>query len=293
MISLTNRCTRCAHTGGSPYFQRRKRRGDDVSRSEIGDDDWGVCMMAAASTSRDGVADERLVQAVREGDRSAFADLYMRYSAIAHRFACRLLGSADGAEDLVSEAFAKVLDRLLVGGGPTIAFHSYLLTTIRTTMYKQWAADRLVDRQVEVSDVSLVEDDPLIDRLDADLVIQAFHTLSERWRAVLWHLEVEKRSTAEVGGLLGIQSNAVAALAFRAREALRIAYLQMHVNTEVDDSCQESARHLVAWLCGRLHRATRSRVERHVHDCPKCSIAASELSDLVAQLRRMVPITSC
>jgi RNA polymerase sigma factor (sigma-70 family) len=249
-------------------------------------------MVVAATTSRENVPDERLVEAVREGDRSAFADLYVRYSAIAHRFACRLLGTADGAEDLVSEAFAKVLDRLVVGGGPTIAFHSYLLTTIRTTMYKQWAADRLIDRQVEVSDVSAVENDPLIDRLDVYLVVRAFRTLSARWQAVLWHLEVEKRSTAEVAVLLGIQPNAVAALAFRAREALRIAYLQMHVNTRVDDGCRESACHLVAWLCGRLHRAMRSRVEQHVRDCAKCSIAAAELSDLVAELRRMVPIMS-
>jgi len=80
-------------------------------------------MMTAAAPNTD-KADEKLVAAVRAGDRRAFAELYVRYSPLAHRFACRLLGSPEGAEDLVSEAFAKVLDRLLVGGGPTTAFHS-------------------------------------------------------------------------------------------------------------------------------------------------------------------------
>jgi RNA polymerase sigma factor (sigma-70 family) len=246
-------------------------------------------MVVATETAR-GQTDESLVDAARAGDRTAFAELYLRYYQLAHRFACRLLGTTDGAEDLVAEAFAKVLDRLLVGGGPTTAFHSYLLTTVRTTMYKQWAADRLIDRQAELIELPLVEPDPLIQRLDVFLVVRAFRSLSPRWRVVLWYLEVEGRSVTEVAKVLDLQPNATAALAFRAREALRIAYLQMHVNTDVDDGCRESADHLVPWLCGRLHRGMRSRVELHIGECDRCAAAADELSGLVSEMRRMVPL---
>ena len=234
--------------------------------------------------------DDSLAEAVRRGDREAFADLYVRYSAVAYRFACRLLGSTQGADDIVSEAFAKVLNRLIAGGGPTTAFRSYLLTTVRTTLYKQLAADRLVDRQVELSEPQTIQADPLIDRLDADFAVRAFHTLSQRWQSVLWHLEVEDKSTASVATMLGIHPNAVAALVFRARDALRVAYLQMHVNTDVGESCRESAVNLAAWLCGRLHRAQRTRVEQHLDRCDMCRRAASELSELLAQLRRWVPL---
>jgi RNA polymerase sigma factor (sigma-70 family) len=237
--------------------------------------------------------DDSLADAVRDGDREAFGDLYVRYSPVAHRFACRLLGSVQGADDVVSESFAKVLNRLLAGGGPTTAFRSYLLTTIRTTLYKQLAADRMVDRQVELSEPSEPQTDPLMDQLDAGFAVRAFHTLSQRWQSVLWHLEVEDKSTATVASLLGIHPNAVAALVFRARDALRVAYLQMHVNTDVRDGCRESALNLAAWLCGRLHRAQRTRVEQHLDGCDRCTCAAAELSELVAQLRRWVPLMVC
>jgi RNA polymerase sigma factor (sigma-70 family) len=247
--------------------------------------------MAATRTSDDDRTDERLVEAVRNGDREAFAALYRRYSPLAFRFACRLLGSAQNAEDLVSEAFAKVLGRLVIGGGPTKAFSSYLLTTVRTTLYKQLAADRLIDHQAELPEPQAAETDPLAARLDASLAVRAFQSLSERWQSVLWHLEVENKSTSVVAELLAIRPNAVAALAFRARDALRVAYLQMHVNADVDSACKESADNLAAWLCGRLQRGLRSRVQEHVGECAACTNAVAELSDLIAQLRRMVPLT--
>jgi RNA polymerase sigma factor (sigma-70 family) len=246
--------------------------------------------MATGCYSSDDRTDDRLADAVRQGDREAFADLYRRYFPVAYRFACRLLGSAQGADDLVSESFAKVMDRLLVGGGPTTAFRSYLLTTVRTTLYKQLAADRMIDRRVEFSEPPVIETDPLMDRLDAGLAVRAFRSLSQRWQSVLWNLEVENKSTAAVAELLGIHPNAVAALVFRARDALRVAYLQMHVNTNVESNCQEVTGNLASWLCGRLHRAARTRVEQHLEHCVGCMGAVLELSELVDQIRRLVPL---
>lgn len=245
--------------------------------------------MGAPTTSRPSRTDTCLIAAVRRGDRSAFADLYVRYSPMALRFASRLLGSAEGAEDLVAEAFVNVLGRLLVGGGPTVAFHSYLLTTIRRTIYKQWSAERRIDRQAAPAEAPVVETDPLVDRLDVCLVVRAFRTLTDRWQAVLWYLEVQNMSTADVAGILGIQPNAVAALAFRAREALRLAYVQMHVNTDVDGVCREVTAHLAQWLSGRLHRTVRLRMQQHVDACDRCSHAAAEVVGLVTQLGRTTP----
>lgn len=242
---------------------------------------------------RDGGRDASLVRAVRSGDRDAFGELYRTHYASAYNLAYRLSGGAQGADDVVAEAFTKVLHRIVSGGGPTNAFRSYLLTTVRTTFYKQLAEDRLVDRQAQASEVALEEDggDPLIEKLDADLALRALDALAERWRTVLVQLEIEKRSIAEVAAALDIQPNAVSALAYRAREALRVAYVQMHVKVGVDERCRESAENLAAWVCGRLGRVARLRVQGHLSACCRCAEAAREATDLVAQLRRCVPLT--
>lgn len=238
-------------------------------------------------------SDSSLMHAVRVGDRDAFGELYRRYHACAHSFACRLLGTSQGADDLVAEAFTKVLNRIVSGGGPATLFRAYLLTTVRTTFYKQLAVDRLVDRQADLSEqvVPVIDRDPLIERLDADLALRALESLPDRWRTVLVQLEIEKRPTTTVAGLLGIHPNALAALAFRAREGLRVAYAQMHVKSTGAAECSLSASNLAAWLCGRLGRGLRVRVQRHIATCGRCTSAAREVSELLTQLRRTAPLT--
>jgi RNA polymerase sigma factor (sigma-70 family) len=232
--------------------------------------------------------DADLVHAVRNGDREAFGELYVRHRESAHRFACLLLGTDQGADDLVAEAFAKVLHRLAGGGGPHTAFRSYILTTVRTTLYKQVSADRLVDRTTELSTLSLgvSHDDTVLARFENTAASRAFHSLPGRWQLVLRYLEFEGLTTSVAAERLGMQANAVSALAFRARDALRLAYLQMHVNTDVAAECDESAANLAQWVCGRLKRSVRDRVRQHVGDCARCAGSVAELTDLAAQLGR-------
>lgn len=84
----------------------------------------------------------------------------------------------------------------------------------------------------------------------------------------------------EVGAVMGLTANGVSVLAWRARRALRVAYLQEHVTTRVpDDRCQQTRRHLAGWLSGRLSSSVRARIERHLMSCSACAAAAAELSD--------------
>src|SRR4051794_35154748 len=74
--------------------------------------------------------DAELISAVRGGDLDAYGELFSRHTDAAHRLARQLTRGSD-AEDLVSEAFSKVMGVLTDGGGPDIAFRAYLLTSIR------------------------------------------------------------------------------------------------------------------------------------------------------------------
>src|SRR5690348_14054845 len=75
-------------------------------------------------------SDAELIARVRGGDVAAYGELFSRHVHAAKRLA-RQLDRGSDADDLVSDAFAKVLTVLQGGGGPDVAFRAYLLTAVR------------------------------------------------------------------------------------------------------------------------------------------------------------------
>ena len=104
--------------------------------------------MATVPADIEGPSDAELIDAVRKGTVSAYGSLYERHVASAYNLARQLSRSPAEADDLVSEAFAKVLDTLRGGRGPDSAFRAYLLTALRHTAYDKTRRDR----KIELSD---------------------------------------------------------------------------------------------------------------------------------------------
>ena len=171
--------------------------------------------------------DADLIAASRAGDAAAYDTLYRRHVASAHSLARQLVRNRAEADDVVAETFAKILDLLHRGGGPDDAFRPYLLTAVRRSAYDRHRAERrqLVTDEMETFDRGVPFADPAVADLERTMIARAFASLPERWQAVLWHTEVEGARPADVAPLLGLTANGVAALAYRAREGLRQAYL--------------------------------------------------------------------
>ena len=243
-----------------------------------------------------GPSDAELIEAVRQGHVEAYEPLYERHVAAARNLARQVGRSAAEADDLVSEAFAKVLDTLRSGGGPDQAFRAYLLTTLRRTAYDRSRRERriqLSDDVAEVSgaDLSVPFTDTAVAGLERSLVGQAFEQLPERWRSVLWHVEVEGEAPSEVAPLFGLTPNGVSALAYRAREGLRQAYLQAHLGELGDEelqSCRGVVDRLGAWARGGLSRRERVQVDAHLDGCERCRQLASELAEVNGDLRALI-----
>jgi RNA polymerase sigma factor (sigma-70 family) len=166
-------------------------------------------------------SDEDLVRRTREGDRAAYAQLWERYAALGRRTA-RAASSSCDPEDVVSEAFAAILAAIRRGGGPTGPFRPYLFATVRNIV-TTWGSRPW---HVNIDDVEhrlphAGRADPLEDIDVRHRLADALRRLPERQRVVLWHLEVEGLRPREVAPLMGLSSNAVSALAFRARAGLR------------------------------------------------------------------------
>ena len=102
------------------------------------------------------------------------------------------------------------------------------------------------------------------DHTDEGLVLRAFQELPERWQLVLWHTEIEGQPPAAVAPLLGLSPNATAALAVRAREGLRQAYLQAHLQSRPAESCRFSVEHLGSFVRDGLGKRDNAKVEAHL-----------------------------
>ena len=237
-------------------------------------------------------SDAELIDRARSGDTRAFGELWRRHYRSAARVARQFTSSID-ADDLVSEAYARIYQRVLAGGGPTGAFRPYLYTTIRNLASSWGAASR--DIQVDMIDDfedERIPDDPAAYALDRTLTARAFRSLPERWQTVLWYTEVEGMDPHEVAPLMGLTANSVAALSYRAREALRKAWLQAHVSdAAASGECQWAMSRLGEHARDGLSTRDHDRLTAHLAGCDRCTIVSEEVDEVGSHLAMvMLPL---
>jgi RNA polymerase sigma factor (sigma-70 family) len=233
------------------------------------------------------LSDAELLDQARNGDEAAFTELYVRHQPAALRLArsYRRLGDPD---DLVNGAFERVLGALRRGAGPTESFRAYLFVTLRRMAAElgERPADEPLDEVPEP--ITAAAAAPELDQADREIISEAFESLPDRWQAVLWHTAVEGRKPAELAGVLGVSANAAAAMAYRAREKLRQAYLQAHLLASPAPDHEPFRSQLGAYVREGLSKRDQAAVKHHLDKCPSCSALVAELDDINRMLARAV-----
>jgi RNA polymerase sigma factor (sigma-70 family) len=242
--------------------------------------------------------DQLAIRPAGDAGGRSYEELYVEHAPVAQRIALSMV-PRDVADDIVAEAFTRVLGAIRAGGGPGIAFRAYLLTAVRNTANDWLRASR---RTTAIGDVEQDLEEPVPEdnmgvarlsrgpeaeteaRAEARLVAKAFGHLPARWRAVLWQLEVEGKAPAAVAPMFGLSANGVSALAVRAREGLRQAYLQEHIGSNIPAACRSYAEALGADTRGRLSRRRRTAVHEHLEQCTGCHALANELTEVNSRL---------
>lgn len=222
------------------------------------------------------------------GAAAAFAELYRRHHEAGRRVATKLAGPSM-ADELVAEAFARILELLRRGKGPRAAFRTYLGLTVRSLYVDHVRVD---SRHQWVGDDTTIEQlllDPGLDdgsdaRFEASVVTAAFKDLPPRWRTALWLTTVEGLSMREAGELLGLRETAVRVLSFRAREGLRRSYLRHHMRSDRGDECRDIAPTLPAYVRGGLKGPRVELVEQHLAGCADCAAAVVDLGKVNSEL---------
>ena len=234
-----------------------------------------------------GAEDRALLQRLRAGEDAAFGELFARHSAAVRRLAFGLVSDRSEAEDLTAEAFFRVLQAIRRGAGPVDNVRGYLLIVARRVAW-EWRARR---RDVPVSDEELTHraganPDTAGQSTERNLITRAFTSLPERWRSVLWKVEVEGERPAVVAINFGLSANATAALARRARQGLRAAYLQAHLAADRSGAgCRSVLEKLGAYTAGSINGSERRRIRAHLGGCASCTSMHAELRDVCSGLR--------
>ncbi|WP_116641110.1 sigma-70 family RNA polymerase sigma factor, partial [Streptomyces scopuliridis] len=285
--------------------QRERSSGSSVEEPSEPVADQPTLELPAAGRP---LSDADLIQRMRDGDDHAYEELFRRHSEPVRRYARTCCRDTHTAEDLTAEVFVRTLQAVRGGAGPEQAVRAYLMTTVRrvaASWTKSAKREQLVEdfavfaaqaaRASEVSDADTLDlgaDVLAMREAEQSMAMQAFRSLPERWQAVLWHTTVEEESPSEVAPLFGLTANATAVLASRAREGLKQAYLQAHVNSALTSAgdCSRYADRLGAYARGGLRMRAERGLRKHLDECVKCRLAAGELAQFNAEIPGMLPI---
>src|SRR5690606_40275010 len=176
------------------------------------------------ATEGEPLGDERVARAAR-GERAAFVSLYREHFGEVHAFALRLLGCSMAAEDLAHEVFL-ALPRALARFRGQCPLRSYVLSipVRRARQHLRAAKRRRAKEERAMAEPELVAPGPdaAVERRElAARLTRALDALPLPQRAAFILCEVEERSSAEAGEILGEKAGTVRARVFHAKRALR------------------------------------------------------------------------
>ncbi len=176
--------------------------------------------------------DAVLIEAALSGDERAFTELYQRHRDAAFRFAYRLRGSVEDAEDLTQQCFMELL-RVRFDPGRGTVLRTYLLAIVRNLALKQLRRPEheLVSEDVAADGKGAL--DRAIARETAQAVREAVAALPHLQREAVVLFEYERLSLAEVAEVTGTDVSVIKARLSRARERLRRALAPL-MGKEVD-----------------------------------------------------------
>ncbi|MGW5719806.1 sigma-70 family RNA polymerase sigma factor [Amycolatopsis sp. NPDC003865] len=229
--------------------------------------------------------DAVLLTAFRAGDVDAGDALFRRHAEPLRRTAAAWAKQPPERDDLVAETFARVLAVVRAGGGPDGDLRPYLVVTLRNLVFRWGRQGSRVELCETVPETSSSGAEELaLHRSNERLAWSAYRTLPGRWRTVLWRTEAEGDTPTEAAPLLGLSPTSVSALARRAREGLRQAYLQVQVPDAEEPVCREPRRRMGAWVRGALSPRRASVVTDHLAGCGACRSVASGLDEANREL---------
>lgn len=190
------------------------------------------------------ITDELLLERAEGGDQAAFVELYQRHRNGIFRFAYRLLGSVEIAEDITHDCFLSLIKQPANFDPAKGSLRTYLYAAARNLAMKQFrGSDRETALDDSVDFAIPAREEPLPRLLDEELALKvkaAVLSLPPLQREALVLFEYEGLSLNDVASVVGTDVGAVKARLHRARQRLR-SRLSNYLNTNPEIVTLEKA----------------------------------------------------
>ncbi|SDT17652.1 RNA polymerase sigma factor, sigma-70 family [Brevibacterium siliguriense] len=222
--------------------------------------------------------------------RAAYGELYARHRLPALHVALRLNRNRAQAEDAVAEAFAKIWRAWGRGKGPDESFKAYLMVAVRSESYRRTAmvrATTIVEPDVLTFLADSEPGDHAAEVAERDQLGRAFKTLPDTWQSALILIDIDGTSTADAAATMDLSSNSFSSLLRRAREGLRAAYLQEHVEPSAPE-CVEYSSALARFVRQQLSPKRAEAIEAHLSHCIHCRRQSFELRSINATFQAWI-----
>jgi RNA polymerase sigma-70 factor (ECF subfamily) len=174
----------------------------------------------------DRITDEFLLKRAGEGEQAAFLELYERYRIPIFRFAFRLLGSVEAAEDVTHDCFVSLIRKPSNFRPERASLKTYLFAAARNLAMKHFRGAGREGSLEELTEEPTYpsRQEPLRRLLDEELVSHirdAVLSLPPLQREALVLFEYEDLSLNEIADITESDVGAVKARLHRARQGLR------------------------------------------------------------------------
>lgn len=191
------------------------------------------------------IKDEVLLSRAEAGDQTAFLELYHRYRDLIFRFAFRVLGTVELAEDVTHDCFLNLIRKPENFNPELGSLSTYLYAAARNLALKYF---RKSGREAGLEDLdgeptSPRREQPLRQLLDRELslkVQEAVSELPDLQREALVLFEYEGLPLSEIASIVGADTGAVKARIYRARQRLKSALLP-YLNSSLEVGNLEKA----------------------------------------------------
>lgn len=170
------------------------------------------------------MTDASLVRAVLDGNAAAFTTLVDRHARACLRFATRMLGNREDAEDVTQEAFVRA-HRALSRYDDATAFRTWLMTILVNRCRTALKSQRRRDAHVIADDVTVAAAAAPADANDAvlrDAIVRALERLEPPYREAFLLKHVEQLSYDEMSAMTGAGVSALKMRVQRACERLQL-----------------------------------------------------------------------